>query len=114
MAREGRSAERVTPRAAANRYHLMPAETRGTPDRWGDMARYFFHTADGVVHRDADGLELPTERAAKLAAVEYLGELLVERPTMLEFGERLLLTVTDQKGRVAFAVQANLIAGVAT
>jgi len=92
----------------------MPTETRGTPDRWGDMARYFFHTQDGVAHRDADGLDLPTERAAKLAAVEYLGELLSERPAMLEFGERFVLTVTDQNGRIAFAVHASLIASIAT
>ena len=76
------------------------------------MARYFFHTEDGVAHRDTEGAELPTDRAAKLAAIEFLGELLAERPAVLGSGHRLVLEVTDATGRVTFSVQAGVITDV--
>ena len=77
------------------------------------MARYFFDTEDGVSHRDEVGLEFATDGAAKLAAIQYIGELLADRPAMLCGANGLVLTVMDESRRVAFVVQTNVTTDIA-
>jgi hypothetical protein len=75
------------------------------------MARYFFHTANGTMQRDAEGLELATSHAAELEAVRFLGDLLAEQPQALWPSLALTITVTDAHGRVAFSVRASVDTG---
>lgn len=75
------------------------------------MARYFFHSDNGVAHRDADGVEFPTDDAAGLEAVRLLGELLAERPEAFWSSEALIITVTRPGEEMAFALRASVVRG---
>ena len=72
-----------------------------------DMARYFFHSANGSRQRDVEGLELESIQAAELEAVRLLGDLLSERPEALFPSLTLTITVTDASGQVVFSARAS-------
>ena len=74
------------------------------------MPRYFFNTENGGHLRDVEGLELPSEHAAEVEAVRYLGELLAQAPEAYTSGA-LTITVTCSDGRIAFAVEASIVTG---
>lgn len=73
------------------------------------MTRYFFHTENGAAHRDADGVEFPTDDAAGVEAVRLMGELLAEKPDAFWSSETLTITVTNAGERFAFALRANVV-----
>lgn len=80
----------------------------GLPPSLEWMARYFFHTANGTMQHDGEGLELATMHAAELEAVRFLGDLLSEQPGVVSSSQVLTITVTDAGGRVAFSVKASM------
>jgi hypothetical protein len=61
------------------------------------MARYFFHTEDGVCYPDEQGTELPDLDAARGVAIRTLGEILRDAPKLFEAEMSLRLVVTDEK-----------------
>lgn len=73
------------------------------------MPRYFFHTRDGIRHIDDEGVELADDAAARREAVRYGGNLLGDDPDMLLTDSGLSVEVTDQHGRVRFAVMMSTL-----
>jgi hypothetical protein len=73
------------------------------------MARYFFHTDNGVERRDAEGVELSTDQPAHLAAALFLGELLVDSPEEFWTSQSLTVTVTNGAGRVELVLNARVL-----
>lgn len=77
------------------------------------MPRFFFHTADGGVELDHDGVELADTDSARIEAVRTLGAVLEdEAQTFLE-GDALSMSVTDEAGRTILTLVVNAIDGVA-
>jgi hypothetical protein len=74
------------------------------------MARYFFHTSNGGPRVDAEGIDLPTGRAAQLEAARLLGELLSQKPEDFWRSRTLTITVADTHGRVEFELKACVVA----
>jgi len=69
-----------------------------------EAVRYFFHTEDGACFTDEDGTDLPTLEAAKASAVAVLTDVLRDNPNEFWAHERYKITVTDDDGRVLFAI----------
>ena len=66
------------------------------------MPRFFFHTIDGGVYEDHDGVELPSRSTAR---IRYAGALLADRPDMLwDGGELRVRVVGEDGGHVATVV----------
>lgn len=73
------------------------------------MARYFFHTNNGGRRLDAEGVDLPTDRAAQLEATRLLGELLAQNPEDFWRSQALTITVSNGEGRVDFELMASVV-----
>jgi hypothetical protein len=75
------------------------------------MPRYFFNVSNGQDLRDGQGLELPNDAAARLAALEAAGEMLRELGLGLWDHESLSLQVVDETGaqicRLRFAAELD-------
>ncbi|WP_371132680.1 hypothetical protein [Phenylobacterium sp.] len=71
------------------------------------MARFFFHTENGAVRLDTDGVELASEDAAGLEATGLLGALLADSPRGFWDSRRLTVTVADADGQTLFTVEAR-------
>lgn len=59
------------------------------------MPRYFFDIEDGRDVLDDEGDDLPDDRAARIAGLETLSEVLASRVERFWDEERLTLTVRD-------------------
>jgi hypothetical protein len=68
------------------------------------MARYFFHTQDGVCYPDEHGTELPDLHAARAVAIRTLGEILRDAPKIFEAEMSLRLLVTDEHRLALFSL----------
>jgi len=68
------------------------------------MPRYHFHAADGSSLPDREGVELPDTRAAQVAAVRYLAQLVDNNPRLLWDTNNLQLRVTDDRGLMLFCL----------
>jgi hypothetical protein len=66
------------------------------------MPRYHFHAQDGAPLPDREGIDLPDDGAAQVAAVRYLSELVETYPRLLWETRNLQLTVTDARGLMLF------------
>jgi hypothetical protein len=75
------------------------------------MARYFFHSADGIVDRDTIGTELVNDHAARSAAVRFAAEYLAKDPNMLWESRDFRVDVTDENGETLFTVITVAIDG---
>lgn len=64
------------------------------------MTRYYFHTADGHVLRDAEGEELPHLEAVKHAASMVMSEALPSVMCELWQSKRFSVSVKDDTGRL--------------
>jgi hypothetical protein len=69
------------------------------------MARYFFHTEDGVCYPDEQGTELPDLDAARAMAIRTLGEILRDVPKIFEADMSLRLVVTDERQLALFSLE---------
>lgn len=76
------------------------------------MARYFFHTDNGVQHRDAEGVELAPDQPPHLAAARLLGELLVDSPETFWLARSLTVTMTNGRGQVELVLNARVLGEV--
>jgi len=73
------------------------------------MPRYHFHAEDGRSLPDPEGLDLPNDRAAEVAAVRYLAELLDTYPELLWDTRSLQVTVTSDTGLTLFTLDLGAI-----
>lgn len=64
------------------------------------MTRYYFHAADGVQFRDAEGEELPDLDAAKDVALQVLTEMLPLKRDDFWNTKKFSVSVKDQTGRL--------------
>jgi hypothetical protein len=71
------------------------------------MPRFHFHTEDGCVYPDEEGIELATVTEARRQAARMLGEMLKEQPDKFWEDGGLKLTVTDHRGLVLFVLDAS-------
>jgi len=71
------------------------------------MAKFFFHTEDGGVQPDEDGIELGSMSDAQYEAVRVLGEILKERATDFWNDGGLRVTVTDDQDLVLFMLDVS-------
>jgi hypothetical protein len=71
------------------------------------MPRFYFHTEDGGVQPDEDGVDVISMADARRQAVRMLGELLQEQPERFLEDGGLKLTVTDERGLVLFVLDAS-------
>lgn len=73
------------------------------------MPRYHFHAENGRPIPDPEGLDLPDDRAAEVAAVRYLAELLDTYPDLLWDTRTLQVTVTSDRGLILFTLDVGAI-----
>lgn len=78
------------------------------------MSRYFFHTADGTEYHDTDGTELPTHDEAWREAVQLLGALVTEDPSIVSSTHDFAVKVSDADGLLLFVVSVHSTAAPAT
>jgi hypothetical protein len=64
------------------------------------MARYYFHSADGTMFRDAEGEELPSLDAAKRVALAVLTETLPDKAADFWIRKMFSVSVKDETGRL--------------
>ena len=68
------------------------------------MPRYFFNLADGRRERDDQGLELPDDAAAKIAATAFAGEILKDSPRSIWNTGPVRVDVTNATGTLLWTV----------
>jgi hypothetical protein len=68
------------------------------------VPRYFFHTTNGKLTTDAEGIDLPDASAAQTAAIKLAGEILKDAPDLLCETTALKVEVTDAKALALFTV----------
>ena len=68
------------------------------------MPRYFFHTTNGKLTTDAEGIDLPDASAAQTAAIKLAGELLKAVPGLLRETMDLKVDVTNAEALPLFTV----------
>lgn len=62
------------------------------------MPIYHFNVHDGSDHPDSDGTELPNLEAARVHAVAYAGQLLIDHRETFWSAEEWKMVVTDANG----------------
>ncbi|MBX7535836.1 hypothetical protein LCM19_05805 [Qipengyuania flava] len=71
------------------------------------MPRYFFDLHDNFTETDDLGTELLDDPAARIAAVQFAGEVLKNEPEILEVGT-LQIDARDTEGNILFTVDIRL------
>ena len=72
------------------------------------MPRFFFHTTNGKLTTDAEGIDLPDASAAQTAAIKLAGELLQGAPDWLRETKDLKVDVTDANEVRLFTVLVSI------
>jgi hypothetical protein len=62
------------------------------------MPRYFFDTADHKRIQDAEGTELPDDGQARVEAITVMGEILRDKPELLDPDQTFRVEVRDAHG----------------
>ena len=71
------------------------------------MPHFHFNLTDGVADPDVEGFELPDLATARLSAVRFMGQWLIDNSAdFWSDGERLL-TVTDDRGLSLFTLRVS-------
>jgi D-lyxose ketol-isomerase len=68
------------------------------------MARFHFHTKDGIACSDPQGTELPNFEAAQAHAVQHLSERLRGNPHLVWDTRDFSIIVTDDHGLTLFTL----------
>lgn len=68
------------------------------------MPIYHFNLHDGKSYPDADGMELPDLKAARIEAVRHVGGLLRDGAEEFWNGDEWTLTVTDDSNLALFSL----------
>lgn len=71
------------------------------------MSRYFFHTEDGTICTDHQGVELPDLRAARIEAAKSVGQIVHDKPDEFWDDGSFKMTVTDESGLVLFMLDLS-------
>lgn len=69
--------------------------------------RYYFHTENGEVVHDAEGLELVDDVAARREGVSFFAEMLRDRAEVFWMEGRFRVTIIDEAGRSVGEVTAD-------
>lgn len=69
--------------------------------------RYYFHTENGEVVHDAEGLELADDVAARREGVSFFAEMLRDRAEVFWMEGRFRVTIIDEAGRPVGEVTAD-------
>ncbi|WP_192707196.1 hypothetical protein [Methylobacterium sp. OAE515] len=77
------------------------------------MPRYFFNVHDGRSELDAEGTELTSYDAARLAAVQLAGELLRDEAHRRKLGDAWRLEVLNESGTNVCSVDVRVSPPVA-
>ena len=72
------------------------------------MPRFFFHTTNGKLTTDAEGIDLPDTSAAQTTAIRLAGELLHGTPELLLETTNLKVEVTDERAVGLFTVLVSV------
>ena len=72
------------------------------------MPHYYFHLNDGHEDQDVDGLDLPNLEAARIMAVRFAGEILLERTERFTPGADWRVNVADLTGAILLTVDLAL------
>jgi hypothetical protein len=62
------------------------------------VPRYFFNVRGDGAEIDTEGIDLTSHDAARLAAVQLTGEILIDEAHRLKFGDTWHLEVLDEAG----------------
>ena len=73
------------------------------------MDRYFFHTADGALVCDEEGVELPSLDVAREEGARLMAELLRDDPHEFWGPDGLKLSVTDASGLLLFELSTQAV-----
>ncbi len=76
--------------------------------------RFFFNTANGSFHADANGTELSSIAEARKAATTYAGEILTNNPDEVWESNELTVTTTDERGLILFTISVHATGSAAT
>ena len=68
---------------------------------------FFFNQAGAVHDPDAEGVELPNISAARIEAVKFAAQTLVDRPEIAWLGDEYRIEVTDQNQLILFTFRAT-------
>ena len=71
------------------------------------MPRFHFHLTDGVADPDIEGFELSDLAAARLSAVQFMGQWLLDNPADFWIDGERLLTVADDQGLDLFTLRVS-------
>lgn len=69
------------------------------------MPRFFFHVHDGRLIRDESGTELADQEAARTAAAQLAGRLLIDKPAEFWNAGEYAVEVEDDQGRLLFSLK---------
>lgn len=69
--------------------------------------RYFFSQSDGSFSPDEEGTEFVTLHEARVAAVQYAGRSILDRPELLLNGHDFAVQVADPNKLVLFVITVS-------
>ncbi len=72
------------------------------------MPRYFFHTKDGKMAVDHEGLVLGSEDEARIEAMQGASEMLIDNDMSLWLGNAWVMTVVDEEGTILFNLNFSI------
>ncbi len=75
------------------------------------MPRYFFHVRDGHDMLDKEGRELPDLQAARAAAAEVTGGLLMDHPETYGAGTKWHVELADETGLTLCRIDVKIMEG---
>ena len=78
------------------------------------MPRYFFHTEDGRIRRDAEALELDGIRDARTEALKTVGQMMELKPDEFWDDGCYRMTVTDDTGLILLIIDLSTAQSVVT
>lgn len=68
------------------------------------MARYYFHTTDGTVERDTEGMECADLTEVRQRAIRYAGDIMSDEPEVLWDGRDFRVEATNEAGDLLFTI----------
>lgn len=73
------------------------------------MPRYFFDVVDHGRENDEEGMDLPDNAAARVAAITYAGSVIHNEPDLLDGATPLRIEVTDDSGKPVCKIITSVI-----
>jgi hypothetical protein len=73
------------------------------------VPRYYFHTAGDGQDRDDEGVELATDAAARVEAIQFAGAVMRDQPDVLWDGREFRVFVTNEWQALLFTIVMKAI-----